>query len=793
MNKIILFFLMFSISAVTSAQKFTVSGQVTDSRNGEDIIGTTVIVKNAGLGTVTNEYGFYSLTIAEGTYTLIFQFTGYKDQIKEVTLEKNTVLNISLDQDVETLDEAVVTAKSKIEKVENKEISVVSLDIKTIKDIPVVFGEVDVLKTITFLPGIQSLGEGNSGISVRGGGQDQNLILLDEATVYNAAHLLGFFSVFNGDAIKDLEVYKGGIPAKYGGRLSSLIDIRMKDGNNKRFSGTGGLGTISSRLTLEGPIVKDRSSFMVAGRRSYIDLFRPLSKNEDIKSSRLYFYDLNLKANYDLDDKNRIYLSGYFGRDVFGFSELFSLNWGNSTATLRWNHLFSQKFFSNLSLIYSDFNYGIEFKFAENANFGSYQGISNWSAKEDMSYYFSPKSRLGFGGQFTLFNFEPGRFEALNAETQATVGGAELILPTKNALESALYVEHKYEFSERFNVRYGVRLSVFNNIGKAREFAYVYSEDNVPTPTDTFQYRSGEVYNTYIGPEPRLALSYNLNSSSAIKASYNRTFQYIQQASNAATTLPVDQWISAGVNIKPQRADQIAGGYFRNFEKLGLETSVEVYYKWMNNQLDYRNGAALYFNEQLDGELLFGKAWSYGSEFFIKRVTGKTTGFISYTLSKTKRQIKGINNGEPYFDNNDRRHSLSIVMTHNFNDRLTLSGTFVLATGRPLTVPVARHMYNGKITPIYGDRNNDRIPSYHRSDIGLTLNNKKKEGKNFRSSWNFSIYNFYARENPYIVNFEQVKEEDPVTGEDIVVDNQTQAVQIALFKIIPAITWNFTF
>lgn len=793
MKSFVLLFSIILLSLSVRAQRYTISGQVTDDENGEDIIGVTVRVKEANMGAVTNEYGFYSLTMDKGTYTLIFQFTGYKDFEQEVDLTSNQTLNVALKTVAETLQETVITAKSTTQKVENKELSVVSLDIKTIREIPVVFGEVDILKTITFLPGIQSLGEGNSGISVRGGGQDQNLILLDEATVYNAAHLLGFFSVFNGDAIKDLEVYKGGIPAKYGGRLSSLIDIRMKEGNNKHFAGTGGLGTIASRLTLEGPIIKNKSSFMVAGRRSYADLFLPLANNEDVKSSRLYFYDLNLKANYDLNPKNRIYLSGYFGRDVFGFSELFSLDWGNSTATLRWNHLFSQKFFSNLSLIYSDFNYGIEFKFAENAYFGSYQRIANWSAKEDMSYYFNPNSRLGFGGQITYYRFEPGRFEALNAETEATVGGEVLELPNKNALESALYIEHKYKFNTRWDVRYGLRMSVFNNMGKAREFSYVYNDEFVPKAIDTFNYKAREIYNTYAGLEPRVAVNYNLNPESAIKASYNRTFQYVQQASNSATTLPVDQWIPANINIKPQRADQVAAGFFRNIEKWGLETSVEVYYKWMANQLDYRNGASLYFNEQLDGELMFGKAWSYGTEFFIRRNVGNTTGFVSYTLAKTMRQIEGINNGDPYSDNNDRRHNLSIVATHNFGERLSLSGTFVFTTGRPFTVPVGRYIYNGKPTPVYGDRNNDRVPSYHRADIGLTLRNKVKEGKKFKSSWNFSVYNVYGRENPYIVNFEQVTVEDPNTGENVAVDNKTQAVQIALFKIIPAITWNFSF
>lgn len=774
-----------------SAQNYTVNGKVTDGETGEELIGATILVKNSNIGVVTNVYGFYALDLAKGKYTLIFQYLGFSDKEIEVDLSSSITVNVELLPNSNVLKEAVVSADQYESKVENKQISVVRLDIKTVKEIPVVFGEVDILKTITFLPGIQSLGEGSSGISVRGGGQDQNLILLDEAPVYNASHLLGFFSVFNGDAIKDLEVYKGGIPAEYGGRLSSLIDIRMKDGNSKHFAAAGGIGSISSRLTLEGPIIKDKSSFMIAGRRSYADIFLPLANNSDIQDSKLYFYDLNLKANYKFSDKDRLYLSGYFGRDVFGFSELFGLSWGNSTATLRWNHLYGKKLFSNVSLIYSDFDYGIEFKFADNAYFGSNQGFKDYNLKVDFTNYFKPGNKLSFGGQFIHHKFNPGEFVALNDETKETIGQAELRLENKRALESAVYVDHELKTNERFNVRYGLRISMFNNIGKANEFAYARDELGKPFATDTFRYENNEIYNTNVGFEPRLSVSYNVRTNAAVKASYNRTYQYLQQASNSATTLPVDQWFPSNINIEPQLADQVAFGYFVNLNEKGLEVSAEVYHKLMQNQIDYRDGASLFFNEKLDGELLFGKARSTGLELYIQKNKGKLTGFLAYTLSQTRRKMPRLNNGEWYVDNNDRPHSVSLVGTYTVNKRVSISGTFSYVSGKPFTSPISSYVYDGKRIAVYGERNNDRVPAYHRSDIGVTLKNKEKENKRLKSSWNFSVYNIYARENPFVVNFEEVRIENE-QGESIPT-GQTQAVQIALFKLIPSVTWNFEF
>ena len=555
------------------AEQFTISGRVKDASNGETLIGATIIVKGGG-GAISNEYGFYSLSLEEGTYEISYQYLGYKDFVKTIKLSESQTINVDLVPASTAMETAVITAKSSEKKVENKKISVVKMEASRIKEIPVIFGEVDILKTITLLPGIQSAGEGNSGFNVRGGSQDQNLILLDEATVYNASHLLGFFSVFNGDAVKDLEVYKGGIPAKYGGRLSSIVDIKMRDGNNKRFAGIGGIGTISSRLTLEGPIVKDKSSFMIAGRRSYADIFLPLAPDETIQDSKLYFYDLNLKANYELSDKDRLYVSGYFGRDVLGLSELFSLNWGNATATLRWNHIVNDKLFVNTSLVYSDFNYGFDVKFAENANFGLDQAINDIYIKSDWTNYINQNSKLNFGAQVIYHRFNPGLFAANNEESKAIF--SEIQLEKKKALESGWYIDHEYKFNKRLNVRYGLRLSTFSNIG-GTEYAYTKNpetQEPIEELTKKDSFSNGEIYNTYAGLEPRASISYNLTTSMALKGSYNRTFQYIQQATNTASAFPTDQWFSSNLNIKPQRADQVAIGLFKNFTTSSAQLDV---------------------------------------------------------------------------------------------------------------------------------------------------------------------------------------------------------------------------
>lgn len=779
MKKIGFLFILLLSVCVVQAQKFTLSGHIKDASNGEEIIGASVLIKETGTGTITNAYGYYSITLPQGKYTVVYSFIGYATIEKQIELNQNQKIDIELSTASVELDVIDVEAE-KTESAQEKQISVVKMDVATAKKLPALFGEVDMLKTIQLLPGIQSAGEGNAGFNVRGGANDQNLILLDEATVYNASHLFGFFSVFNPDAVKDLDLYKGGIPAKYGGRLSSLIDVRTRDGNSKKFSGTGGIGTISSRLTLEAPLFKEKGSFIVSGRRTYADVFLKFAPNEDLRNNKLYFYDFNVKGNYRISEKDRIYLSGYFGRDVFSLAGLFGFDWGNATTTLRWNHIYNPKLFSNVTLIYSNFDYGIKIDLSETQNFQLVSGIDDFGIKADFSYYPKPNSTIYFGAQSIFHKFQPGRFEPIRSTSIFNVTE----LPKKNALESSLYFDHKYDFNPRFTVRYGLRGTVFNVIGASTE--YTFGGADQYEVTDTTEYGKGDLIKTHMGLEPRLSVSFALTDNSSIKASYDHTYQYLHQVSNSATTLPTDLWMPSGIHVKPQISDQVAVGYFHNFKK-GYEVSVEAYYKNMKNQIDYRDNADIQFNELIERELLFGKGWSYGTEILIQKNKGVLTGWISYTLAKTMRQVDGINNNDPYPVKNDRRHNISVVSTWQINKRIALSGTWVFATGNAITFPSGRYEYDGNIMAYYPSRNNYRMPNYHRGDLSLTIDGKKKEGKKFESSWNFSIYNFYARENAFSITFREKKDEnDNPTG-------QTEAVRTTLFKIIPSITWNFKF
>ncbi len=780
--------LVLFFSVYLFAQNHTVSGHITDQKTGEDLSGATVIIAGSNYGVSTNSYGFYSLSIPRGTYKITFRYLGFEDSEKVVVLLKNLTLNVELSEKIKDMDEVLVSAKAEEAKVENKQINLIKLDMQTVRRIPVVFGEVDVLKTVTMLPGIISAGEGNSGFSVRGGTQDQNLILLDGATVYNVSHLLGFFSVFNGDAIRDLDVYKGGIPPQYGGRLSSLIDIRMKEGNNKKFAGTGGIGLLSSRLTLEGPIIKNKASFIVSGRRSYADVFLPLAPNEDAKNSKLYFYDFNAKINYKLSDKDKLFISGYFGRDKFTFTTLFGNSWGNKTATIRWNHIFNKKLFSNQTLIYSDFDYYFKFNISESNNLEFSQGITDISYKSDFAWFYNPNHKINFGAILTHHTFKPGEIRPLGDKS---ILKDPIILDNRKALEWALYAEHEYKINTRLKLRYGTRYSIFNNLGSAKEYKFDYdSIGSAPKVVDTLTFKKNSIFNTYSGFEPRVSFSYNLSKTNAIKASYSRTLQYLQQASNSAFALPTDQWVPANIDIKPQIADQVAVGMFKNFD-LGLETSVEVYYKWMKNQVDFRDNAILFLNDQIYGELLTGKGWSYGSEFFIKKTKGKIKGFVSYTLSKSMRQIEGINNGNPYATNTDRRHNLNIASNYDITKKWDINVNFILATGNPITFPQGRWQYDGKLITFYGPRNSQRFPVYHRMDLGINYYpNKRKKGR-IENSWNFSVYNVYGRKNAYSITTGTRKIKD-ADGKQI--DTGIPITeQIALFRWMPSVTWNFKF
>jgi len=770
---------------VFSQEKFTLSGNIKDASDGEDLVGVTVLVKELpGTGVVTNVYGFYSLTLPAGKYTIQYKYLGYKTIEFKADLSKNIKNNIELAYGATDLNVVEISAEKEDANIRSNEMSVEKISVKDVSSIPVLFGENDVIKVIQLLPGIKSSGEGNSGFFVRGGNSDQNLILLDGAPVYNASHLLGFFSVFNPDAIKDLTLYKGGMPAEYAGRLSSVIDIKMKEGNSKEFKAIGGVGILSSRLTLEGPIVKDKSSFIISGRRTYFDMFLKLSSNEDIKNTILYFYDLNLKANYQFSDRDRLFVSGFFGRDNFGFANRFNFNYGNATATIRWNHLYNDKLFSNTSFIYSYYNYKIDIKAA---GFSINSQIQDFTLKQDVDFFWNENNKLKFGGSAIHHTFYPGEISS-NGES---IGSSKI--ENRYAIESGLYVSNEQKFNESWSATYGIRYSNYTQIGPGEFYTY-----NIQgKATDTTVYKGNNPVDTYHGIEPRLSLNYVLNESTSIKTSYNRMYQYLHLLSNSSGGNPTDTWLSSSKNVKPEIADQVALGYFKNFKDNTYEFSVETYYKAMQNAIDYRTGAEITLNPTVEGELLYGKGRAYGLEFYLKRKKGVFTGWISYTLARTEVQFEKINKGVWYPAKQDRTHDLSFVAMYDLSERIKLSSTFVFYTGNAVTFPTGKYVIDGQTVNLYSDRNGSRFPNYHRLDLGLTLEGKnykmvtnpetglkEKKDRRIHSSWNFSIYNVYAQENPYSYSFGE-NEENPII---------TEAKQLSLFKYpLPAITYNFNF
>ncbi len=772
-------FLLLSFSLIISLysiaqEKYTVSGRINDEA-GEELIGATIYVKELSTGTVTNVYGFYSITLKEGSYQFDYSYVGYETISKKIKLDQNQSINITLQEASKTIEEVIVTAERKNENVLKTEMSTVKLQAKEIKKIPALLGEVDVIKTLQLLPGIQSTGEGFSGFNVRGGSPDQNLILFDEATVYNASHLMGFFSVFNNDAIKDLKIYKGDIPAEYGGRLSSMLDIRMKEGNQKKFEATGGIGTISSRLTLEAPIIEDKWSVLVAGRRTYADLFLLLSSDEAIRSNKLYFYDLNLKTNYRINDKDRIFVSGYFGRDVFKFGDMFGFDWGNYTLTTRWNHLFTEKLFSNFSVIYSKYDYKME-SGQGNAGFKWTSGLEDLKVKADLTYYPNPKNTIKFGVEAIYHQFNPG-FARGTGDSTAMYNS--LKMPESNALEYAAYISNEHKVSDHLTLNYGIRGSMFQNMGKST----VYHFDENYQKIDSTVYKSWDIYNTFYGLEPRVNLNYIINEKSSVKASYSRTKQYLHLASNSTAGSPLDVWLPSSPNIEPQLANQVALGYFRNFWDNKLETSVEVYYKDMDNQIDFKDHADLMLNPELEGEFRIGEAWSYGLELLVRKQQGKFTGWVSYTLSKAERKFPEINDGKLYPSVYDKPHNISIVGNYELTPRLSIAATWVYATGAPVTFPSGKYEFENMAVPIYTERNGYRMPDYHRMDLSITLKSKIKPNKRFKSDLNLSVYNLYNRHNAWMIYFGE-DEDDP---------SKTVAQKVYVFPIIPSLTWNFYF
>jgi len=776
------FFLILSVSAISAKSGFIeidkpknmiLSGFVRDAKTNETLTGAVVYLKEkSNIAVTTNSYGYFSLSLPNGSYDIVFHFIGYKDKILTVNLHDNFSTKIDLEEESIQLNEVTVRGEKNNHNVVSTDV-MTKMNVKEIQNIPVFFGEKDILKTIQLLPGISPVGEGNAGFYVRGGGADQNLILLDEAPVYNPSHLLGFFSTFTSEAIKDVTVYKGGFPAEFGGRLSSVVDIQMNEGNKKEFHASGGIGLISSRLAVEGPLFNKKGSFMITARRTYADLFLKLlpSTGADSTASKttLYFYDLNLKANYELSQKDHLYLSCYMGRDNFGIDNSLGLNWGNITATTRWNHIINNNIFSNTSLIFSRYSYNFNVVVG-NTTMNVLSEIKDWNFKEDVHYYLNSNNLIKFGFNSIYHTFVPSKVDS---------SAVFRIRPMDNryALENALYVSNEQTLSKHLKATYGLRYSLFSSIGPGT----IYKYNEVADVVDSTSYPKRKIFNTFAGFEPRLIVNYIVNDSSSVKISYARTRQYVHLLSNTTSSTPFDLWVPSNINILPEIADQYTVGYFRNFNNNMFETSVEVYYKDLQNQIDYRNGANLILNNKVESQLVFGKGSSYGAEFYVRKKSGKLTGWVSYTLSKTQRQFKDINEGRSFLAKQDRPNNIAIVGMYEINPRLNFSATWVYYNGNAVTFPNGRYYVDGNVVPYYSGRNGYRMPDYHRLDIGLTWINKKTE--KFEGSWNFSIYNVYARENAYAINF-QVDPNDAT---------KMQAVQLSLFRFVPSVTYNFKF
>jgi hypothetical protein len=754
-----------------SQQKHTVSGTIKDKQTGETLIGASIsLLENPESGVVSNRYGFYSISAPANNYTLIASFSGYKDDTIKISLQRDQMLTIQMVPQSTQLQEVVVMAR-KGDNITRTLPGVQKISINEIKNVPVIFGEKDILKTIQLLPGIKSGGDGSAGFFVRGGAADQNLILLDEATVYNASHLLGFFSTFNSDAIKDVTIYKGDMPAQYGGRLSSLLDVQMNDGNDKQYKVSGGIGLISSRLNFEGPIVKNKGSFIISARRTYADLFLKLSKDSSINKSILYFYDINTKANYRFGEKDRLFLSGYFGKDKLGYGSQFGINWGNTTATLRWNHIFNNKLFSNTSLIYSNYDYKVVINQTSN-NLVILSKIKDFSLKSDLQYYQGNKNKINFGVNLIHHIFTPGTIEA--SETSSY---NPLTLEKKYALDGSVYISDEWTPSSKWKFNAGLRLTSFSMLGPG-DF-YTYDKDG--NVTDTSTYSSGKMVKSYLNLQPRIAATYQLNQNSSLKTSYSRNVQNLHLLSNSTGGNPTDLWIPSSNNVKPEIADQISAGYYRNVSQNRYEISAEVYYKFLQNQIDYKDGAVLVANATVESQLLFGKGKAYGLELYAKKKYGKLTGWISYTLSRTERLIDGINSDNWYPTTQDQTHNIAVVGMYQLNKKWTFSTDFVYNTGNAVTYPSGKYTVDGNTVFYYTERNGYRMHSYNRLDISATLQGKKTA--KFDGSWTFSVYNVYGRENPYFVQF-QDDPDDP---------QKTQAVQYSLFRWVPSITYNFKF
>lgn len=751
-----------------------VSGYVKDAETGETLIGASVYCKEEGKGAASNLYGFFSISLPPGQKIITVSFMGYKTYEKSISLESDLNLNILLEPVSAQLEEVSIVADGTKINLDEPLTGMQRINATMIKEVPALMGEIDPVKVLQLMPGISAASEGSSGFSVRGGNPDQNLIVLDEAIVYNAGHLMGFFSVFNNDALRDVNIYKGDIPARSGGRLASLLDIRMKDGNNGKLSGKGGIGTISSRLTLEGPVLSEKTTFLLAGRRTYADIFLPFAKEEQVRDAGLYFYDLNAKISHTFSDHDRIYLSAYGGRDYFRASDS-ELAFGNQTATLRWNHLFSSRLFGHLSLIYSNYNYSLGSEAGEADDFEWKSRLQNLAFKADFNYYPNPNHSVSFGVQSITHSILPAHVKGTNENTVFN----ELRLPKSNARELGIYAENLHQVGARLTLRYGLRVSGFQNVGKGIRHYY---DENYEV-TGSKEYKMGEVFNSYWGLEPRLGASWLFNPHSSVKAAYTRTFQYMHLASNSRSTTPLDVWFPSSPNVKPQVSDQISLGFYRHVYSNQLEAGVEVFYKELQNSIDFKDYAELLLNEYLEGELRFGSGRAYGLEFSANFDIDGWNGWLSYTISRSTRKIDGVNNNKRYLSPYDHTHDVSLVVTRNISKRLSASANWVYFTGAPVTFPVGRFESGGNIIPIYSDRNAERMPAFHRLDLAVTLRDKNKENRRFSGEWVLSLYNAYGRKNAWSISF---IEDDDVPG-------RTKAMKTYLFSIVPSLTYNFKF
>lgn len=768
-----LLLLMLFTSAFAMAQNYSLIGNIKDASNQEALPGATVAVQGQSKGVLADIQGDYRIALAKGTYQISFLFVGYEEQVLTVNLQANQTLNVQLIPEVNKLEEFVVSEKKADEQLTRVEMGVETMEAKTIKSIPALMGEVDIIKAIQLLPGVQSTSEGGSGFSVRGGTPDQNLILLDDATIYNASHLLGFFSVFNNDAVQDIQLYKGDMPANYGGRLSSLLNVQMKEASNQQFSGEGGVGTISSRLTLEVPLVKGKTSLLLSGRRTYMDLFLLFSPDEDLRQSTLYFYDFNGKISHRINENNRLSLSSYLGRDVFGVSGA-EMGFGNKSTTLKWDHSFSPQWFMDVSAIYTGYDYKLATSFEESMSFQWLLQMQDYGGKVDFHHYLSENNQMTFGLQSTFHDFSPGDVSS-TAEGSAV---SEIKIEQNNAWEHALYFSHQLNVLPKLTLKYGLRASLFQNVGETT----VYEYDEQYEVADSTVHHGG-VYNSYGALEPRIGFSYRFNSDWAVKANYLRTVQYIQQASNSSAGSPLDVWFTASPNLKPQYADQYAVGMFRNLRANTIELSLESYYKEMINTIDFADYADLMLNKYIEGEVRTGSSKAYGVEFMAKKTKGVWSGWVSYTYSRAFRTIADINEGREYVAPFDKPHEINTVLTYDWSKRVSVSANWLYASGQPVTLPVQRFEIAGDVVPLYTQRNGTRYDPYHRLDLSLTLRSKEKVSRKWSGEWVFSVYNAYNRHNTWMLNFVESETNS----------NELVAEKTYLFPIVPSVTYNFKF